>query len=41
MFGRQSKPRNEDPTMFDLLKGGYEPKVEIPQVTQSEPAVLS
>lgn len=33
MFGKQSHPRTHDPSMYDLLKGGYEPTVEIPPVS--------
>lgn len=33
MFGKQSHPRAHDPSMYDLLKGGYEPTVEIPPVS--------
>lgn len=41
MFGKQSHPRAHDPTMYDLLKGGYEPTIEVPPVKQPEPAVLT
>jgi len=27
--------------MFDILKAGYEPKVDVPQVNQPEPQILT